>query len=291
MGVGDDQLHAAQAAARQGAEEVEPERLRLRAADRHAEDLAPAVGVHADRDGHRDGDDAPGLADLHVGGVEPEIGPVALDGAGEEVAHPLVDLGAEARDLAAADALHAHGADQVVHRARRDALDVGLLDHRRQRLLGGPAGLQEGGEVGAAPQLGDPQFDGAGPGLPVAVAVAVALHQAVGAALAMGGAGHLAHLQLHQALRGEADHLAQERGVGVGVDPVSWTPRGLRRRCSRCRDSGCPTRRSSGGRWWSWSDQGERRRTLPASSSRRRSRSANWVRQAERDAGVATTAA
>src|SRR5690349_3298782 len=140
--------------------------------------------------GHRD--DAPSLADLHVGGVEPEAGPVALDGAGEEVAHAIVDLGAEARDLAAADALHAHGAHQVVHGARRDALDVGLLDHRRERLLGRPAGLQEGREVGAAPELRDPELDRAGPGLPVALAVAVALHQAVGAALTMAGAGHLA---------------------------------------------------------------------------------------------------
>ena len=189
MGVGDDQLHAAQAARRQGAQEVEPEGLRLRGADRHAEHLAPAVAVDADRDGDGDRDDAPGLADLHVGGVEPEIGPVALDRAGRGSRCTRSSISAQSRrDLALADPLHAHGADQVVHRAGRDALDVGLLDHRRQRLLGGPAGLQEGREVGAAPQLRDPQLDRAGPGLPVALAVAVALVGPVGAALAMGGA-------------------------------------------------------------------------------------------------------
>jgi hypothetical protein len=46
-GIGDDELHAVQAAALQGAQEVQPERLRLRTADCHAEDLAPVVGVHA----------------------------------------------------------------------------------------------------------------------------------------------------------------------------------------------------------------------------------------------------
>jgi hypothetical protein len=92
-------------------------------------------------------------------------------------------------------------------------LNVGLLDHRCQRLLGSPARLQEGGEVAALPQFRDPQLDGADPGLPVAVAVAIPLDQPVGAALAGSGAGEIAHLQLHQALGGEADHLAQEGGV------------------------------------------------------------------------------
>jgi site-specific DNA recombinase len=213
MRVGDDQLDAPQPAPCQGAQEVQPEGLRLGGADGHAEHLASAVAIDADRDGDGDRDDAPGLADLHVGGVEPQVGPVALDRAGEEVADPLVDLGAEAADLALGDALQAHGPDQVIDRAGRDALDIGLLDHRGQRLLGGPAGLQEAREVGAPPELRDPQLDGPRPGLPVALAVAVALHQPLGAALAMRAAGQLTHLQLHQPLGGEADHLAQEGGV------------------------------------------------------------------------------
>ena len=44
MGVGDDQLDAAQAAARQLAQELRPDRLGLRGADLHAQHLAPAVG-------------------------------------------------------------------------------------------------------------------------------------------------------------------------------------------------------------------------------------------------------
>ena len=116
MGVGDHQLHAAQAAPGERAEKLEPKGLRLGGADGHAEHFAPAVAVHAHSDGHRDGHGATSLADLHIGGVEPEIWPITFDGAVEEILHPLVDLSAKPADLALGDALHAHGADQVVHR-------------------------------------------------------------------------------------------------------------------------------------------------------------------------------
>jgi hypothetical protein len=56
------------------------------------------------------------------------------------------------------------------------------------RLLGHAARFQKGREVGALAQLGDAQLDGAGPGLPIAVAVAVALNQTLGALLAVAGA-------------------------------------------------------------------------------------------------------
>jgi hypothetical protein len=58
----------------------------------HAQDLAPAVGVGPHGHDHGDRDDAAGLADLHVGGVDPEVRPVTLDRAGEEGRHALVDL-------------------------------------------------------------------------------------------------------------------------------------------------------------------------------------------------------
>ena len=122
----------------------------------------------------------PLLAHLHVGRVDPDVGPVALDRPVEEGLHPLVDLLAQPADLALGDAAHAHGLDQVVDRAGRDALDVGLLDDRGQRLLGHPARLEEAREVAALAQLGDAQLDRAGPGLPVPVAIAVALGQPVG---------------------------------------------------------------------------------------------------------------
>jgi hypothetical protein len=54
MGVGDDQLHAAQASTRELAQEGRPEGLGLGGADIHAEHLATAVGI--DPDGNDDGD-------------------------------------------------------------------------------------------------------------------------------------------------------------------------------------------------------------------------------------------
>ena len=61
--------------------------LGLGGADVHAEHLAPAVAVDADRDDHGDRDDAAVLAHLHVGGVDPQVGPVALDRPVEEGLH------------------------------------------------------------------------------------------------------------------------------------------------------------------------------------------------------------
>ncbi|GGG46565.1 hypothetical protein GCM10010964_37400 [Caldovatus sediminis] len=120
--------------------------------------------------------------------------PIAPDGPGEKAAGAPADPGTEARDLAAADALHAHGTHQLVHRDRAggDALDMGLPDHRRQRLRGGPAGLRGGRGAGAAPAPGDPRLARAGAGLPVALPLAVAQPRAVGAAPARSGAGHVA---------------------------------------------------------------------------------------------------
>src|ERR1700734_3721300 len=105
MGVGDDQLDAAQAAPCQAAQEFDPERLGLAVARGHAEYLAPAVGVDADGDDDGGGDDAVVAPDLDVGGVQPDVRPIALKGPGEEGVHTLVDLTAQARDLAFADAL------------------------------------------------------------------------------------------------------------------------------------------------------------------------------------------
>ena len=96
----------------------------------------------------------PPLAHLQVGGVDPQIGPVAFDRPLEEGLHLAVDLLAEPGDLALGDAAHAHGLDQIVDRARRDALDIGFLDDGGKRLLGHAARFQEAREVGALPSFG-----------------------------------------------------------------------------------------------------------------------------------------
>ena len=143
------------------------------------------------------------------------IGPLTLDGAVEERTHALVDLLAQARDLALRHACAAHGLYEIVHRAGRDALDVGLLDHSRQGLLGHPPGLQEAGIVRPLAQLGDAQLHRTSPRLPVSVTIAVALDQSLGALLAVGRTGQAAHLQFHQPLGRKADHLAQQIRVGA----------------------------------------------------------------------------
>ena len=138
MGVRDHQFHPAQAALPQLAQEACPEGLRFRRPDVHAEHLAPTVAVDADGDDDRHRHDPAGLADLHVGRVEPEIGPVAFDRPVEKRLHPAVDLLAQPAHLALGDAGHAHqcqrhrsvpagtaiirsprGLDEFIHRAGR----------------------------------------------------------------------------------------------------------------------------------------------------------------------------
>ncbi len=134
MGVGDHQLDAAQPAVRERTQKVGPEWLGFRCAHLHAEHVTAAVGVGADGDYGRHRDDPADLAHLQVGGVNPQVGPVALDRALQERLHALVDLGAQARDLALGDAAHAYCLHQVIDRARRDALHVGILNHRGEHL-------------------------------------------------------------------------------------------------------------------------------------------------------------
>ena len=58
------------------------------------------------------------------------------------------------------------GLHQIVDRAGRDALDIGFLDHCRQRLLGHPARFEKAGEVAALAQPGNVQLNLASSGLP-----------------------------------------------------------------------------------------------------------------------------
>jgi hypothetical protein len=97
----------------------------------------------------------PGLSNLHVGRIDPQVRPVTIDRLVEKGFHPLVDLLAQPVDLAFGDATHPHRLDQVVDRSGRDTLDVGFLDHRGQGLLGHPSRLEEAREVAALAQLGD----------------------------------------------------------------------------------------------------------------------------------------
>jgi len=132
---------------------IGPERLGLGGPNIHAQNLAPAITVDADRDDNRNRHNAPTLAHLQVGRVDPQIGPVAFKRATQEGFYLLVDLLAQSADLALGDAGHAHGLDQIIDRAGRDAVYVGFLHHCGRRLLRQPARLQESRKLAALAQL------------------------------------------------------------------------------------------------------------------------------------------
>ena len=59
-------------------------------------------------------------------------------------------------------------------------MNIGFLYYRRQRLLHRAARLQERRKIRARPQAGDLQFHLARAGLPVPLAIAIALRQPLG---------------------------------------------------------------------------------------------------------------
>ena len=212
MGVGDDQLGAVEPARLQAAQEVHPEGLRLRRAEPQADDLAPPVGVGGDGDYRRDADDPPALTDLEIGGVEPDIGPVAGQGPVEELADPLVDVLAELRDRALGDAGQPHRLRQFVDAAGRDAADPGLLDHRHQGLLRGLARLQEAREVAALPELRHLEVQRAQTGIESALSIPVAPGRALIGPLVLAGADQAFDIGLHDQL---------QNGLGDGAKEVA----------------------------------------------------------------------
>ena len=140
--VADRELDADQAARDQAAEELGPERLGLGLADVDGEDLAPAGLVDAVGDHQRLVDHAAAVADLLDLGVEEQVRVAALQRPRPERLDVLIERLADAADLALADP-QPEALDELVDAPGRDAADIGLLDHRQQRLLRAPARLQE----------------------------------------------------------------------------------------------------------------------------------------------------
>ena len=92
-------------------------------------------------------------------------------------------------------------------------LTVSLHHDRVQGLLGPPAGLEQGGEVAAAGELGNLELDGAYPGVPRPRAVAVAIGGSLTAALVRQGPNLGRDLGLHQGLGQHLHALFQDVGV------------------------------------------------------------------------------
>src|SRR3954451_6238679 len=99
VSVGDDKLHAFQATTHQTAQKLDPEGGGFRLTQAEPEDLAAAVLVDAGGDYCRDRHDATLLADLDVGRIEPEVGPLAVQRPLEERQHARVDVLAQRRNL------------------------------------------------------------------------------------------------------------------------------------------------------------------------------------------------
>ncbi len=219
--IGDHQLHAAQATVGERAQEVGPERFCFGWTGGDAENFALAVLVHSYRYYHGAADDPPALAHFHVGRVEPEIGPGAFERPGEECIHSLVDFDTKATDLALRHAASAHRLHQIVYGARRDPVDVSLLDHRHQRLLSSPSRLQEAGQVAPLSQPRNFQRDPPGTSVPVAVPVTVPLNLPQGRANALPGTGSRLNLHFHDPLGREGQHLAHEIAIGLLLNQLN----------------------------------------------------------------------
>ena len=179
MGVGNDQLGAAQATLDQALEERRPERLGLAGADVQPHDLPLALAVHGNSDYGGHTHDAPALALLQIRRVQPQVQPVASKRAVEEGVHAVVDVLAQLGHGALADARQPHGLHQVVHAPGGHAADPGFLDHRYQGLLRGLPGLEEKREVAALPELWDAKLQAAQPRVECPVTVAVAIRRAL----------------------------------------------------------------------------------------------------------------
>lgn len=221
--VGDRKTHSREPSGHQIAQELDPEGLCLGLADVDPDHLPAASLVNGIGDHQRLGAHAAAVSDLQVLGVQPQVGEGAFEWAVAEGVDPLVEFAAKGRDPVLAHRRDAQLLDQAIDLACRYSVDVGLHDHRDDRLLAGAAWLQEAREVGGAGALArHSQLDLPDPGLPEALPVAVSVCCPLGAPLAPGSADLAGNLGLHQ-LGGDHRHrVAQEVGVlgdqGLGDD-------------------------------------------------------------------------
>jgi len=152
---------------------------------------------------------------LHLG-VQPQIRVGALKGSLAEYGDLFVQAAAQPADGVLAHRLQPQLLDQPVDLAGRDAVDIGLLHDRDQRLLGPPARLQKARDVRPGPQLRDGQLQLTDPGVPAARPVAVTLGlAAIRGTLTQPGAGQPADLGLHQLGDQPGHAVAQHVGVLV----------------------------------------------------------------------------
>jgi hypothetical protein len=178
-----------------------------------ADDLPLALGVYRHGDYRGDRDDAAALALLEVGGVEPEIRPLASERAIEEGTDTIIDVLAQLAHRALADPRQPHRLHQVVDTPGRDPADPGFLDHGHQRLLRGLPGLEERREVAALPQLGDPELQGPQARVQAPIPISIPIRGPVAGSLVTSGTDQPVHVGLHQQLHHGLGHAAQEVAI------------------------------------------------------------------------------
>jgi len=166
VGIADDEPHTVEATAPERAQERLPERSVLAVTHREAEDLT--VTLRSDPGGDDDGlgHDRRALVGLDEGRVEEDVGETdTVEAALAEGTHDRIEFLADPAHLALLHArIDAQRHDEVVDLARRDAVDIGLHDHRPQRPVDTPAGLEQGREESALAELRDMQLHIAGLG-------------------------------------------------------------------------------------------------------------------------------
>src|SRR5205823_4743423 len=120
----------------QATDERQPGGVVLGRDDIKAERLAEALGVDADRVHDADVDGAAALAALHHQRVQGHVSVGgAVERAGAEVLDDLVEALRQPRDLALAHPLDPELLHELLDPAGRDAGEVGVGDHRHERLL------------------------------------------------------------------------------------------------------------------------------------------------------------
>jgi hypothetical protein len=132
--VGDNELHAGEAARHQRAKERAPERLRLCLADVECDHLAVARLVHPIGEHETLAHDPAAVSNLLHLRIKPQVRVAALQRPLTEGVDLLVEPGADPGDLALGDP-QPQRLDDLIDLPGRHAGHVRLLHHRHQRLL------------------------------------------------------------------------------------------------------------------------------------------------------------
>ena len=123
VSIGGYQFHPAEPSSGQRPQEGQPEGAVLAGAHVHTQNLTLPVGIDPRRHHHADVDDAAALPHLLGQAVQPDVGiRTAVQGPAQETLHHFIQLLADARHLAAGDAVATQGLDQVIHPSGGHAL-------------------------------------------------------------------------------------------------------------------------------------------------------------------------